>query len=155
MCNVIKSLTKYYDSYILLDNKDFISKSFIIVLMLHQLKGVTSVTGGGVSVFSSGIFNMSGGTISGNRASGGGGVTIDNGQFRMTGGIISNNIVSLAGGGVLFLRGSFIMSGGSITENRASNFGGGVVIQGSGFQQTGGSIRRNTAPDSPNIFRWR
>jgi len=110
--------------------------------------------GGGVFVngssSSSGVFNMSGGTISGNSSQGGagGGVNVyEYATFTMGGGIISGNTASLQGGGVYKNSyATFTMSGGTISGNTASNYGGGVYATGSGnFTMLGGIISGNTS----------
>ena len=88
----------------------------------------TGVSGGGVfngGGTSSGIFKMSGGTITGNKASYPGGGVYNGGVFTMTDGEISDNTGAVQGGGV-FNGASMIMSGGSITGNTSPN-GGGIL----------------------------
>ena len=85
--------------------------------------------GGGVSIGSKGIFNMSGNaTIQNCRARIGGGVYVDRGTFNMSGGTIQNNtaegtqINGLWGGGGVFVTGtgSFTLTGGTISNNNVS-----------------------------------
>jgi hypothetical protein len=89
-------------------------------------------SGGGVRIYS-GTFTMNSGTSSGNTAGeGGGGVEVDSdGVFNMTGGIISGNTntnTHLYGGGGVYVRhGVFSMSGGTISGNR-SDLGAGVCV---------------------------
>jgi len=122
---------------------------------------ITGASSRGVLV-SGGIFNMYGGTITGNSPTAwncptpneGGGVVIFGvgTTFVMHGGTISNNTVSAHGGGVRVRGGaSFIMHGGLITGNEqleysASFGGGGVSINGSlsEFRMYGGRIYNNT-----------
>jgi hypothetical protein len=94
-------------------------------------------SGGGVEIYS-GTFTMNSGTISGNIAGeGGGGVEVDSGDgdgvFNMTGGIISGNTntntVLYGGGGVYVYHGVFSMSGGTISGNK-SDLGAGVCVNG-------------------------
>jgi hypothetical protein len=90
----------------------------------------TNYSGGG-GVYSSRIFIMNGGTITGNRATGGGGVCINGGTFTMNGGTIENNIDAGGdGGGVLVRGGTFTMNNNAtIEKNIAENsFGGGVYV---------------------------
>ena len=107
--------------------------------------------GGGVFIQNSGIFNMAGGSISGNHSyTHGGGVmsgTPAANQFNMTGGTISGNTAyytgplataTNTGGGVRMTNGVFTMSvgtladgtttSGAITGNIARNDGGGIWI---------------------------
>jgi len=118
-------------------------------------------SGGGVYVVGSGgIFNMSGGTISGNtvnkfntggilttRTGQGGGVYIaSGGTFNMSGtATISGNTSNNLGGGVMINSGTFNMEGGTITNNNTDDSGGGVYVGsgavGSGtFIMIGGTI---------------
>jgi len=108
----------------------------------------TSGTGtGGVHV-SSGSFEMTGGSISGNTTTGdGGGVRMQGGTFTMRGGTISGNAASVDGGGVSQSSGTFEMIGGTISGNTASRRGGGVWAN-STFNMRGGTITGNTARES-------
>jgi parallel beta-helix repeat protein len=105
---------------------------------------ITGNTGGGVHVV--GIFEMSGGDISGNTRHSGGGVYVfgGSGQFTMTGGTISNNTAK-SGGGMYIVRGILTMRGGVITGNTASEYGGGIYLHNAwGYSveinKTGGTI---------------
>ena len=121
--------------------------------------GITSGTGGGVYVNSSGVFTMNGGRISGNVATtqGGGGVYVNNsGVFTMNGGKISGNVASTQGGGVSVFAGTFTMTGGEISDNTTGRSGGGVCISPafragvfveSTFSMMGGSISGNIVGD--------
>jgi len=98
--------------------------------------------GGGVFIQNSGIFNMEGGTISGNRSyTHGGGVmsgTPAANQFNMTGGTIFGNTADDTGGGVRMTNGVFTMGSGllddgtvttgTISGNTARNDGGGIWL---------------------------
>jgi len=103
--------------------------------------------GGGVYV-GSGIFEMTGGTISGNTAENGGGIYVANGLATILSGIISDNTANSYGGGVYcgsfrYKQGSngqqFVESGfnmgnygilcnGMITKNTARKRGGGLYV---------------------------
>ena len=101
------------------------------------ISGNTAIRGGGVN--SNGTFTMTGGTISGNTASEGGGVYVFD-SFTMTDGTISGNTAN-EGGGVYIGMASFTMHNGTITGNTASAYGGGVYTNGWGtFTKTGGTI---------------
>jgi len=118
--------------------------------------------GRGVTV--KGIFNMYGGSITGNdTTAAGGGVSLPyesySARFNLYGGSITNNTAnnggSDGGGGVHILSGKFTMYGGSITGNHAdrANFGGGVYLAGPGeFIMTGGSITGNTAKIGGGVY---
>ncbi|MDR2714395.1 MAG: RICIN domain-containing protein, partial [Coriobacteriales bacterium] len=107
----------------------------------------------------SGVFTMTGGTITNNSAKQGAGV-YNTSTFTMTGGVIENNSAKENGGGVLsgnkwgFRGGAFKMTGGRIANNTAQGNGGGVCNEGEDcettqyggtFKMTGGSIENNTA----------
>ena len=107
--------------------------------------------GGGVAVSNSAVFNMQGGTITGNSAVQGGGV-YSSGTFNMSGGKITGNSTTggfnAVGGGVVIESGDFTMSGtASITNNNSgdSGNGGGVYFDGNTFtMKDDSSITRNT-----------
>ena len=82
--------------------------------------------GGGVNL-RSGVFEMSGGTISNNTAQEGGGVWVS-GTFNMMGGTISENEANKGGGVYVQNQNFFNMRGGIITNNTATNAGGGVYM---------------------------
>jgi hypothetical protein len=112
----------------------------------------SSNNGGGVYVANKGIFEMNGGTISGNAAfNEGGGVYIyGGGTFTMKGGTISGNTAHQWGGGIDVNSGTFVMRGGTITGNTATNNGGGGVSM-NAYQTvtiSGGTITGNTAREN-------
>ena len=119
--------------------------------------------GGGVCNY--GVFEMYGGTISGNQALDGDGVgdiftgnyvgygggVANYGTFKMFGGKISGNTARY-GGGVYNLRdGIFEMYAGEICNNRATSSGGGVFSIGS-FSWLSGTISGNTASDYNDVY---
>ena len=120
--------------------------------------------GGGVYV--DGTFDMSGGSITGNRATSGygGGVYVGgygNGTFNMSGGSIGGSgadaNTAKNGGGVYVDKGEFTMSGGSVTGNTASSNGGGVYVDKGTFTMKGGSIGgeagdANTAENGGGVY---
>jgi hypothetical protein len=114
-----------------------------------------STNGGGVFINESGVFTMSGGTISGNSGSLGGGVYVCGGTFTMSDGTISDNLV---GGGVNVGGGTFTMKDGTIEGNKLTNGyngGGGVsVVEGGEFIMKGGVIRRNEATAINTSNAW-
>ena len=109
-----------------------------------------STTGYGGGVNNSGIFEMFGGTIAGNKSmaksNGGGGVYGGKGStFIMSGGTITGNSAIKDGGGVLvYENGTFDMTGGTISSNNA-NYGGGVYTYNGTIRMTGGTISSNNA----------
>jgi len=93
---------------------------------------VTQFSGGGVQAGgTTSVFNMSGGYITGNTSTNGlGGGVITFTTFNMSGGTISDNTAYYDGGGIRTLR-SFTMQNGTISGNTATNgSGGGVAIEG-------------------------
>lgn len=115
-------------------------------------KSLSQWSGGGVNVWSTGVFNMSGGTIDGCSAGKhGGGVNVESqgintGIFNMSGGEIKNCTANTSGawGGGVCVTGTFNMSGGTISNNTTAN-GGGGVSNGGTFNFNGGTIKENTA----------
>ena len=105
--------------------------------------------GGGVYVVASSCtFNLYSGEISGNNGSSGG-VEVY-GTFNMTGGSITNNRANYGGGVEVRGGAAFNMSGGSITKNTAScngtSEGGGVFVYDGTFTVSGSAnITGNTA----------
>lgn len=104
--------------------------------------------GGGVYSYNS-IFNMDGGTISGNTAKNyGGGLVVNGRKSTMNGGTISNNTAATSGGGVFIVVGVFEISGGTISNNTATEYyGGGVYVNGGTgtFEISSGEISGNEA----------
>lgn len=119
------------------------------------------------------IFNMYGGSITGNKehvtssntsteTPGGGGVYMNcptneeayGGVFNMYGGTISDN--SASNGGGLFMCNNvgniFRMYGGSITGNTATGMGGGVYSAGGEITMTGGTINHNKASQGGGMY---
>ena len=109
--------------------------------------GASNGYGGGVALKAgSEEFTMSGGTISGNKATSGGGVSVGEftGGFTMSGGTISGNEATASGGGVYsHYLSEFTMSGGTISNNTATNGGGGGVL--GTITMSGGTIKGNKA----------
>lgn len=109
--------------------------------------------GGGVYVYSGGIFIMNDGIISHNYAgfNGGGVYVSQNATFIMRGGSIKANEVGAGagnesgGGGVYVNGGTFTMEDGKITQNNGLKNGGGVYVGGDGtLSMSGGEISSNT-----------
>ena len=77
------------------------------------------------------VFNMKGGTISGNSTTYAGGVYASTGStFNMYGGSISNNTAKQSGGGIYALRSTVNLYGGTLSGNTAEKMGGGVFLSG-------------------------
>ena len=111
-----------------------------------------NLNGGGISEQNSTSLLISGGLITGNKASGtnsGGGGIYSYVHAVITGGEISNNH-AMDGGGVFSLS-EFTIAGGKITENEAYDEGGGVYNSGS-FTFEGGEITENSALNGGGLF---
>jgi hypothetical protein len=119
------------------------------------------VMGGGVC--NEGVFMMSGGTISNNKARDGGGIynrDVGEAVFSMSGGVISGNIAESTAAGLFGNGGglfngydcTFSLSGdGVISNNVAEAVGGGVYNLGT-FNRRGGVISDNTATQYNNTY---
>jgi len=121
---------------------------------------------GGISNEKEGVFNLLGGTISGNVASGGistasnGGGVNSTGPFNMFDGTITGNYTDDRGAGV-YISGEFNMTGGTIENNTAATRGGGIFV---GFRTvsnvtyygnlklSGGKISNNTATYGAGVY---
>ena len=129
-----------------------------------------TATSEGGGVYNTGSFEMSDGTISGNKATGtigtdiglGGGV-YNTGTFEMSGGTIGGttdddkNTASIQGGGVFVNSGRFTMSGGTISGNEAaagrSGIGGGVFVGGGTFTMIdNATISNNKAISAGGVY---
>ncbi len=111
--------------------------------------GYSYSDGAAVYIGTKGVFNMNGGTISGNTVTNGngGGVYVNSmdyarGEFIMNGGTISGNTAKCNGGGVCAY-GTFIMNGGTITGNTADSGGSGY---------SGGGVFLGRSSSSSYIF---
>ena len=104
----------------------------------------TAKNGGAVAI-EKGNFEMTGGTISYNKATANGGaVYVSGGNYTMSGGTVKNNS-AVDGGAAYVTAGNFTLSGGDITSNTVTNNGGGAYITGGNFTMSGGSFITNTA----------
>ncbi|MDE2523105.1 MAG: InlB B-repeat-containing protein [Methanocorpusculum sp.] len=127
---------------------------------IHVTQGTLTMTGGsisentgapkggaGICLSQNATFEMSGGSITGNKGTdtyacfGGGGVSLDDGakEMIMTGGTISGNSAG-QGGGVLVDTGCLTMSDGTISGNSAE-IGGGVMVGTSGVLNLSGAAK--------------
>ena len=115
----------------------------------------TWLVGGGVSVGSGGVFNMSGGTIRDNSAQDdGGGVGVAaSGSFYMSGSSVIRNNTTRYGGGGIACYGNAEILGGEVKNNYA-DYGGGIAIMDGGTGVlSGGSVAENTASgNGPGVF---
>ena len=116
---------------------------------------ITNAAASGIKISSSGIFEMTGGTIMNNNDSsskgGGGAVFVQGGTFTMSGGILKDNTSLTFGGAVRMSSGKCTITGGSITGNTAGNKGGGVSVGGGTFELLGGSISNNSANQGSGV----
>jgi hypothetical protein len=119
-----------------------------------EISNNRALHGAGVEVNDLGIFNMDGGTITGNTTTGtagtGGGVRLtatsvaNRSFFNMEDGTISNNTAANGGGVNIARDGIFEMVKGTISGNTTtgSGFGGGVRVAGTGAANMGTFIMR-------------
>lgn len=112
------------------------------------ITGNKAKKGGGVHVTAESKFMMTGGTISGNTAdnSGGGLCVNNNSLLTMADGSVKDNICSSGAGGVKVNNGSFILKGGSI-ENNKGTYGGGIRLEESTLNMSGAEIKGNEATE--------
>ncbi len=101
--------------------------------------------GGGIDISGESIFEMRGGSVTGNTAGAWSGGIENFGSFNLYGGIISGNSATEDGGGI-YNGGSFTMHGGTVSENSAK-YGGGVCND-SKMTVHGGDILANYAQES-------
>lgn len=124
----------------------------------------SAYTGGGICIGNQAdsTFEITGGTISKNRATGntgGGGIysakrtSNDDVTSCMTGGTITENVAGTGSGGGLYLRGKFELKGGTISKNSAPLVAGGGVNVYSGAEMviTDGTISGNEANEAAGI----
>lgn len=105
-------------------------------------------SGGGVYV-NYGSFSMSGDAeISGNKAKDTGGGVYTWGITNMSGGTISGNTAETAGGFNVASKSSTVITGGRIINNTGTAEVGGLCNNGGSITITGGEITGNTAPES-------
>lgn len=114
--------------------------------------------GGNLFVGSDGVVNMSGGIITGGRASSGGGNAYIRGGFNLSGGQISDGVLTASGksGGNLVVYSTtkpFVMTGGSITGGKASKDGsGGNIWIRTDAQLLGGTITGGSGKTGANVY---
>ena len=123
------------------------SPSDTVFSRLIMYEGITIRNNGSSAIIvgSNGIFEMHGGSITGNRTeateSSGGGVQVNSGgTFNMHGGFIIENQANVGGGVSVHRDSTFNMSGGTISGNTTFDYGGGVYIESGTFKKTGGII---------------
>ncbi|MCM1368071.1 MAG: hypothetical protein NC184_04595 [Roseburia sp.] len=103
-----------------------------------------SHNGGGVFVNISARFDMSGGTISNNRATQyGGGVYVDGGTFEMSGGTIEH--CSAHRGGGVYMSGNVTIGNAEISNNTSANHGGGIYVNNGSLVIDGGTVSSNVS----------
>jgi hypothetical protein len=114
--------------------------------VLQRNSNAAQLGGGAIYCAAQTTFTMTGGCITGNRATAGGGIHVS-GVFELTGGEITGNTAVYGGGVMLSPTASCTMHAGRIAENHAASvhehaYGGGVFVY-STFSQQGGEIVRN------------
>lgn len=142
----------------------------VFVNHIFKLSGTGNITeniaytGGGICIGNQAdsTFEITGGTISKNKATGstgGGGIysakvtSTDDVASCMTGGSITENVAETGSGGGLYLRGKFELKGGTISKNSAPLLaGGGVNVHSSAEMViTDGTISNNEANEAAGI----
>ena len=142
----------------------------VFVNHIFKLSGTGTITensaytGGGICIGSQkdSTFEITGGTISKNKATGstgGGGIysakvtSNDDVTSCMTGGTITENVAETGSGGGLYLRGKFELKGGTISKNSAPLLAGGGVNVHSDAKMvfTDGVISDNEANEAAGI----
>ena len=122
-------------------------KSTTLYPTVHLLSGTISGnqgTSGVILLQGKTVFNMKGGTISGNSTNYGGGIYAStNSVFNMYGGAISGNTTKQSGGGIYAQRATLNVYGGTISENTAVKMGGGVFLSGSQMYMSNARITGN------------
>lgn len=129
--------------------------------------------GGGIEIntntnYAQAMFGMAGGSIDDCQADNGGGVYVNSGMFQMQGGEIKGNRAvkvddggQRTGGGAIYVAGgtdstkvaAVLVGAGRITDNEALSNGGGILVQG-GYAQIemrGGTVEGNTAKNGGGI----
>ncbi len=101
--------------------------------------------GGGIDISGAGIFEMRGGSVTGNTAGAWSGGIENFGTFDMYGGTVSANVAAEDAGGI-YNGGVFTMHGGTVSENTAK-YGGGVCNDGK-MTLHDGKILANLAQES-------
>ena len=109
-------------------------------------------TSGVILLQSKTVFNMKGGTITGNSCDYAGGVYVStNATFNMSGGTISNNTAKTSGGTIYALRSTVTLSGGTISGNKTdtgTGDGGGV------YSRSASTIVENVKLIGNKSARW-
>ena len=142
----------------------------VFVNHIFKLSGTGNITeniaytGGGIYIGNQAdsSFEITGGTISKNKATGstgGGGIysakvtSTDDVASCMTGGSITENVAETGSGGGLYLRGKFELKGGTISKNSAPLLAGGGVNVYSRAEMviTDGTISNNEANEAAGI----
>lgn len=103
-----------------------------LIMTGGEISKNTAKNAAGILVQTKTAMEMSGGKVTGNRATdGGGGIYASTGtKFTMTGGTITGNFAKNGGGGLFLLRATGIIKSGNISYNSAGN-GGGIKNNGS------------------------
>lgn len=111
-----------------------------------EIAGGSSVTGG--SIYQAGAtVTMTGGTITGGKATSGSGgnIRINNGTFTMSGGTIEKGYSLDHGGNVTIIGGTVKLQGGTITDGSGKNGGNMSINTGGTVEIDGVTIQKGTA----------
>ena len=116
----------------------------------------TSGTHGG-GIYTHGTLTVTGGEITGNKATNGGGIRLWGGTTEVDGGSVTGNTASINGGGIYVGGATLKLYGGSVTGNTASGQGGGIYkenILSSGTFEISGAlvVQDNTAGTGRDVF---
>ncbi len=111
--------------------------------------GYSSGTGGGILVYSDGILQINGGSITGNRALDGGGIYLsDNSELIFTSGSITNNGADKNGGGIYAGFSSATIGTAPVISGNSAKLGGGIYMMADATLDLAGTIRNNSADTS-------
>jgi hypothetical protein len=109
-------------------------KNAAVIMEDGELRGNKAGMGGGAAVYEAGVFELNGGTVSGNaaRESGGGLIAAIGGTLLVHGGNVTGNSSEGMGGGAAAAGTNtvFIMDGGTITGNTAARGKTAYVVKG-------------------------
>lgn len=147
-----------------------IRKGQVIMYDGSEIVNCKARHGGGIEVnsaaaYTAAMLGMAGGSIESCEADNGGGVYINAGMFQMQGGTITGNHSARedtgsmrTGGGGIYVAGerkpaAVLINGGTVTNNTAVSSGGGILIQGQYalLQLQGGLLERNSAETGGGI----
>ena len=136
------------------DNVIFVGASGTVVNCDVDITSTNCVRG----VFAAGVFEMQGGSVSGNQSSGNGaGIVVSgaSGRLEMTGGCVGGNFASGSGGGIRVQSGATANISGTaeISNNQAGNSGGGIHVLNAVCNISGNAVvKNNQSPLGGGIY---